>query len=199
MALMSGLITQEEFDQWKADVKTDKVKAARKAGKVTNYAAVYGSGAETLSRNSGLPLQMCKDLIEGYWKLNWAVKAIAEDQCVIVDNFGKTWLVNPINGFAYSLRSDKDRFSTLCQGTGSFFFDMWVDTILESMYNKFGVKRLNGEFHDEYITSFTDTDVNKSTMKEITEQAIETINKRYFLRRKLGCDVQFGYKYSDIH
>jgi hypothetical protein len=176
-----------------------KISKARAIGKSTNYAAVYGSGAETLSRTSGMSVAQAKTSLEGYWKLNWSVKAIAEEQCVITDDRGKTWLVNPINGFAYSLRSDKDRFSTLCQGTGSFFFDMWVDEILDRMFEKFGVKRLNGEFHDEYITNFTDNPNNKIAMKEITENAIETINKKYFLRRKLGCEVQFGYKYSDIH
>jgi hypothetical protein len=176
-----------------------KISKARAIGKSTNYAAVYQAGAETLARTSGMSVPQAKIALEGYWKLNWSVKAIAEDQCVIEDSRGAKWLVNPINGFAYALRSDKDRFSTLCQGTGSFLFDMWVDEILERMFDKWGVKRLNLEAHDEYVTSFTDTESNKEAMKDITVKAIETLNTRYMLRRELGCDVQFDYSYAGIH
>lgn len=198
-ALASGLITEADMIEYKAGNKKPSVVVARSIGKSTNYAAVYGSGAETLSKTSGMSVVQAKISLEGYWKLNWSVKAIAEEQCVIDDNRGNMWLVNPINGFAYSLRSDKDRFSTLCQGTGSFFFDMWVDEILERMFDKFGVKRLNGAFHDEYITSFGDTIENRKAMEDITNSAIDTINQRYKLRRQLGCEVQFGNRYADIH
>ena len=116
-----------------------------------------------------------------------------------MDAFGKMWLVNPINGFAYSLRGEKDRFSTLCQGTGSYFFDMWVDLILDKMLLKFGVKRLTATMHDEFTQCFKDTEENKQIMKEITESSIEDINVRYYLRRNLGCDVQFGLTYAGIH
>jgi hypothetical protein len=68
-----------------------------------------------------------KTLHEAYWKLNWSVKAIAEEQVVITDSRGDKWLVNPVNGFCYSLRKDSDRFSTLAQGTGSYFFEKYND------------------------------------------------------------------------
>jgi hypothetical protein len=199
MALASGLITQQEFNDYKAGIKTDKVKNARKAGKVANYACVYGSGAETLSRGSGLDLKTCKTLIEGYWNLNWAVKTIAEEQCVIIDGRGNTWLVNPVNGFAYSLRSDKDRFSTLCQGTGSYFFDIWCDKILESFQNKWGCKSLTFTAHDENVFCVKDIPEIKDTVKGMINNAIADINTEYNLRRKLGCDVQEGDRYSEIH
>lgn len=147
MALTAGMITQGEFDDFKAGNPSSNAKASRKQGKTANYACVYGSGAETLARNAGMPLATAKKLIEAYWKLNWAVKAIAEDQCVFTCSKGKKWLINPVNGFCYSLRKDADRFSTLCQGTGSFFFDMWLDNILEEMKKSFKVKRLSGCFH----------------------------------------------------
>ena len=198
-ALASGLITITDFQNYMSGKKEAHVVAARAIGKSTNYAAVYGSGAETLARTSGMSVAQAKISLEGYWKLNWSVKAIADEQCVVTDASGKMWLVNPINGFAYSLRGEKDRFSTLCQGTGSYFFDMWVDEVLSRMQEKFGVKRLSAEFHDEFVTCFRETEGNKESMKNITEGAIEALNERYNLRRKLGCDVQFGYKYSDIH
>ena len=76
---------------------------------------------------------------------------------------------------------------------------MWVDKILTDMESKWGVKRLTGQFHDEYITCFTDTMKNRQAMEKITLDAIEYLNGKYYLRRKLGCDVQFGYNYSEIH
>jgi len=199
MALSSGMITKQEFDDFKKGIKTDKVKAARKAGKSTNYASVYNAGAETIARSAGVDLATGKQLHEGYWKLNWAVKKIAEEQCVIEDSRKLKWLINPINGFCYSLRKESDRFSTLCQGTGSYFFDMWVDIILNKMLTKFGKKSLTGSWHDEIVLSFKDLQQYRDYFEGIVRESIDDVNGIYKLRRPLGCDVQFGYRYSDIH
>lgn len=197
-ALSAGMISQKDFDNYKAGIKEPHVVSARKAGKATNYASVYGSGAETLSRTCGLPVSTCKTLIEGYWKLNWSVKAIAEAQCVIEACGGK-WLVNPINGFAYSLRSDKDRFSTLCQGTGSYFFDIWCDNILEAMQAKWGKKTLTFTAHDENVFCVRNRESAISGVTELIRESLAKINKDYYLRRELGCDVQIGKNYAEIH
>lgn len=211
IAVMAGLMTEAEMDQYKAikalgeNITPEQKKIfealskIRQAGKSGNYACQYGSGADTLAKTASISLDIAKKVVDGYNKLNWAIKTVAEEQCVISDALGKMWLVNPINGFAYSLRGEKDRFSTLCQGTGSFFFDMWVDLILEKMFEQWKVKRLTGEFHDEFIQCFKDTEANREMMKKITEDAIQELNVRYNLRRNLGCDVQFGAKYSEIH
>lgn len=127
-----------------------KIGAARKLGKTTNYASVYNAGAAKIAQAAGVSLAQGKKLHEGYWKLNWSVKAIAEDQCVIRDSKGNKWLVNPINGFCYALRKESDRFSTLAQGTGSYFFDMWVDNILTETERRYGKKTLTGSFHKQH-------------------------------------------------
>ena len=160
---------------------------------------VYGGSPEAISRGGGIDLNLAKQLHEGYWKLNWSVKAIAEEQCVFEDSTGQKWLINPINGFCYSLRTEKDRFSTLAQGTGSFFFDMWIDYILTEMERVFKVKKLSGSFHDEYIVAFKDSPKARSVMEKITLDSIEKVNKTFLLRRDLGCDIQFGKRYSEIH
>lgn len=108
---------------------------------------VYGGSPDAISRSAGIDLSLAKKLHEGYWKLNWSVKAIAEEQCVFEDSRKQKWLINPINGMAYSLRTEKDRFSTLCQGTGSYFFDMWVDNMINKMQEMFKRKTLTGSFH----------------------------------------------------
>jgi hypothetical protein len=67
------------------------------------------------------------------------------------------------------------------------------------MYETFKVKRLCGSFHDEYILRFKDSEPNKQKMKELVTKSIDQVNETYLLRRSLGCDIQFGKRYSDIH
>lgn len=199
MALTARMITQKEFDDFKRGEKSANAKAARKKGKTTNYASVYNAGAAKIAQAAGVSLAEGKALHEAYWKLNWSVKAIAGEQVVIRDSKGGKWLVNPINGFCYSLRKESDRFSTLAQGTGSFFFDMWVDEILEEQQRRYGRKTLTGSFHDENVLVIKDLQKYRNEFAEIITWAIEQVNVKYKLRRKLGCDTQFGQRYSDIH
>lgn len=176
-----------------------KIGAARKLGKTTNYASVYNAGAAKIAQAAGVALGQGKKLHEGYWKLNWSVKAIADEQVIIRDSRGRKWLVNPINGFCYALRSEADRFSTLAQGTGSYFFDMWVDEILEEQQRRYNKKTLTGEFHDENIFVIKDLPKYREEFKEIIGTSIDIVNEKYKLRRKLGCETQYGQRYSEIH
>lgn len=199
MALTAKMITQKEYDDFKRGEKSPNAKAARKKGKTTNYASVYNAGAAKIAQAAGVSLAEGKTLHEAYWKLNWSVKAIAEEQCVIRDSKGNKWLVNPINGLCYALRKESDRFSTLAQGTGSFFFDMWVDAILTKMQEKYGRKTLTASFHDENILVIKDLPKYREEFAEIISSSIDAVNERYKLRRKLGCETQFGQRYSQIH
>lgn len=199
MALSSHMITEEEFHAFKAGVKPEHVAKARKSGKATNYASVYNAGPPTIARAAGVSEAEGKQLHEGYWELNWSVKAIAEEQYVFEDSRGDKWLVNPVNGFCYSLRKESDRFSTLCQGTGSYLFDMWVDNIQTAMKARHGVKRQSGSFHDEVIICVKDNQKARDSIEEIVYSAIDKVNQEFKLRRDMGCDVQFGYRYSQIH
>ncbi|CAH9013321.1 putative DNA polymerase [Vibrio phage 496E54-1] len=197
------MVSDAELAGFKAGTLSGAVKdaviKARKGGKVTNYASVYGGSPEAISRGGGIDLQTAKDLHKGYWELNWSVKAIAEEQCVFEDSRKQKWLVNPVNGICYSLRTEKDRFSTLCQGTGSFFFDMWVDRILTVMEEKFGRKTLTGSFHDEIILCFKDSTVGRTVVEQMVIDSIDWVSDTFLLRRRLGCDVQFDKRYSGIH
>ena len=199
MALTAKMVTQDEFDEFKKGNKTANAKAARKKGKTTNYASVYNAGAPKIAQAAGVSEQEGKTLHTAYWKLNWSVKAIAEEQIVIEDSRGSKWLVNPVNGFCYSLRKDSDRFSTLCQGTGSYFFDIWVDNILEEMQNRWKKKALTGSFHDEQILPVKDNPAAIKAITEVVADSITKLNKDFKLRRPLGCESQVGYRYSEIH
>lgn len=199
MALIAKMVTQDEFDEFMKGNKSANAKASRKKGKTTNYASVYNAGAAAIARAAGVELKEGEILHKAYWELNWAVKAIAEEQVVITDAHGNKWLVNPINGFLYALRKESDRFSTLAQGTGSFFFDMWVDNTLNSMQELYGKKTLTGSFHDEMIACIRDIPAHQEKFTGIISDSIKLVNKQYSLRRMLGCDTQVGYRYADIH
>ena len=205
MALVAKFITQEEFDAFKLDKDhaPKHVKSARKSGKSTNYASQYNAGAPTISKTAGVSEAKGYMLHEAYWELNWSIKKIAEEQVVIETcrNIREPlkWLINPINGMLYNIRKEGDIFSTLCQGTGSFFFDMWIDNVLNAMYDLFKMKTISLQMHDELVLVFKDTDKFRKIFYKIVDDAIKKVNINYLLRRDLACDIQFGHRYSEIH
>lgn len=202
-AVGSGFITEEEGQQYKDKTLPEHrqvyVATMRALGKTVNYASIYGAGAAKIALTAKISLEEAKQAHDGYWKVNWSVNAIADEQVVITCSRGKKWLINPINGLLYSLRTDKDRFSTLCQGTGSYLFDMWLVIILSKMKSRWGVATLTAQMHDELVVVCRD---NPSVIEELTKMLYDSIievSNKFMMRRDLGCDVQVGYRYSDIH
>ena len=167
-----------------------RIKDARALGKTTNYGAVYGVGAETMARSTGLPLQQCTILLKAYWGKNWSVKEIAK-ACIVKEIDGQMWLFNPVSKFWYSLRYMKDRFSTLNQGTGVYIFDNYVKGA-----RKEGIK-MCGQFHDEII--FPLTIGGQTQVTEILKNVIKNINDKMKLNREMGVDIQFDNNYAQIH
>jgi hypothetical protein len=188
LAKHAGVITQEDIDKHNSGERS--LSALRKNYKVVNYSATYGVGASTLSRNTGMPSKDAKKLLEAFWSRNWSVYKVASTARTR-DLFGSTWLYNPVSEFWYSLRSDKDRFSTLNQGTGVFCFDSWV-----SLCRRYGIKTI-GQFHDEIIALVQEGDEEQT--RATMEKAIENLNQKLELNVPLGVDAQFGKSYADIH
>lgn len=177
----------------------ERLSGLRGQGKTASYACAYGGGAGSISKGAGIPLSVAKSLHEAYWKLHWSVTAISEEQVTFKCKKGLTWLINPITGFCYNIRTEKDIFSTLCQGTGSFLFDMWVKSIQETLYKDFGAKTLTATYHDEVVFCLKDNEKAKEYFTKVIEGGIVSINSKFKLRREMGCDVQFGKRYSEIH
>ena len=195
-------LSLEEMKNLPADKQKEligKIALARKGGKTTTYASVYNAGPAKIAQAAKVTEREGKVMHEAYWTMNWSVKTIAEEQVVIKDAKGHSWLINPINGFCYSLRKESDRFSTLAQGTGSFFFDMWVDYILEAMMEKWNKKTLTASMHDENVLVIKDSEPAKTAIKQIISEAIDKVNTTFKLRRKLGCETQYGQRYAEIH
>ena len=202
-AVAMGLMTEEEGRGYVAKSLPEKDMARlaqfREMAKPVNYLSVYSGTYRALMRQTGWEEQRCKDAIDSYWELNWAVKAIADEQVVIEDAKGLNWLINPINGFLYNIRAEKDKFSTLAQGTGAFFFDMWLDKILQKQEKDFGRKTLTAQSHDECTFVLRDTPRFRDWIEKTIRDSIKEVSEEYLVRRELDCDVNFGREYSSVH
>ena len=188
LALHAGVITQDDIDKHNSGERS--LKSLRKNYKVVNYSATYGVGAAKLSRETGMKQKEAKVLLEAFWSRNWAIEKVASTLRVR-ELFSGMWLKNPVSGFWYSLRSDKDRFSTLNQGTGVFCFDTWV-----GLCRAKGIKSI-GQFHDEVIALVKKGE--EGAVEKIMHDAAIKLNEMVQLNVPLGTDVQFGKTYADIH
>jgi hypothetical protein len=189
LAVVAGALTPEQAQAHKDG--TEDHGRVRKIYKAVNYAAVYGAGVATLARSAGVSQKEAKDLLEAYWKRNWSVRAIPKDITVKKSFGGSMWLLNPVSNLWYSLRYEKDIFSTLNQGTGVYCFDTWIAFIFNRR------PQLTAQFHDEIVLT-----VKKGYRKNCTlllKWAIRETNKKLKLNRELDVDVQFGNTYSEIH
>jgi DNA polymerase I-like protein with 3'-5' exonuclease and polymerase domains len=167
-----------------------QLSSERKRAKVVNYSATYGVGKVKLARSTGMSEKDAAQLLEGFWKMNWSVKAVA-DQTQVRRIGGKMWLYNPVSRFWISLRNERDAFSSLNQSTGVFCFDSW----LAHCWAK-GIRGV-GQFHDEVIAP-----VKVGQEQEVygkMKKAIEEVNQKLQLNVSLDVDPQFGGRYSEIH
>lgn len=177
------------------------ISEVRGKGKGTNYSCQYGAGAATVARTAGVSLTIGKALVKAYKKVNWSIEKIAASQKVKKTSFGD-YQLNPFNGVWYSLKTEKDRFSTLVQGTGAYVLDIWLKYQFNLRsdpkygFGEDGVKLL-ATFHDEQIIEFKEH--FKESAELLIQDALDKVNKNFRLEIPFGCDVQFGKKYSDIH
>ena len=188
LALHAGVITQDDIDKHNSGERS--LKSLRKNYKVVNYSATYGVGAPKLARETGMTSKEAKTLLMAFWSRNWSIERVANNLRTR-ELFGSMWLKNPVSGFWYSLRSEKDRFSTLNQGTGVFCFDTWV-----SICRSKGIKSI-GQFHDEVIALVKEGE--EGAVEKIMHEAAIKLNEKVQLNVPLGTDVQFGKTYADIH
>lgn len=197
LAEFAGALTKQQVVQYKeADhdfkhtVIFKAIKFARQTYKKVNYTAVYGAGDAAIARAAEVDLGKGRELKEAYWKKNWSVLKIAEDQ-IVKTCLGMKWLYNPVSKLWYSLRHEKDRFSTLNQGTGVYCFDTWI--------KHFRKKRpqLTGQMHDEVILCVKIG--FRKQCEALLRSAMVQANKELNLNRELDCSVDFGQTYADIH
>ena len=117
IAVLAGMLTPEQSEQHKR--KEVDYSQIRNKAKTVNFAGVYGAGPPKIALTTGMPLQQAQKLHKTYWDRNKAVKQVAKSaktKTTIVDGIEQMWLFNPVSKFWYSLRFEKDKFSTLNQG-----------------------------------------------------------------------------------
>jgi len=187
-----SLVEQKYLDMTEEERKAEfkKLSSQRKDSKQVNFSAVYGAGPPKISLTTGMSLEKATKLHQIYWTRNWAVKKISKN-CLVKTVDGQMWLYNPVSSFWYSLRFEKDKFSTLNQGTGVYCFDTWVRNV-----RSFGIK-LCGQFHDEIAFPFISS--RQQEIKEILLKAIDRTNEQLNLNVKLGISIAFGKNYAETH
>ena len=198
LAVKAGYLDQDDYQFYirsDEDTVNDKdrfknIKKTRKKFKPVNYSCIYGVGKLKLSRTTGMNTSEAALLIDAYWKRNWAVKKFSESQEVKTVN-GQMWVRNPVNRYWYSLRYEKDIFSTINQGTGAYCFDQWVAYYLTKRPN------IVGQFHDESINDIKPEERDEHT--RVLKWAIGKVNEKLKLNVQLDVDVQYGNRYSEIH
>lgn len=190
LAERAGAVTYDQIQLYNKG-ELPELKSIRHNYKQTNYAAVYGVGAPKLARMLGIPEVDARKLIEAYWDRNWAVKKISSNMKVKTLYDGTMWLRNPVSGFYYSLRYQKDRWSTVNQSTGVYVFDMWM------MYmRKMGII-VSMNYHDEVLLIVPKN--KKDLTESILHEAMLMVNKTLKLNVTIEVDVQFGNTYADVH
>jgi DNA polymerase I-like protein with 3'-5' exonuclease and polymerase domains len=186
-------------DEIKVEIK--RIGKARSSGKATNYSCQYGAGGATVARAAGVSLRVGEKLVKAYRKLNWTIDVIAAQMNTKRTSFG-VYQFNPFNNMWYNLKTKKDAFSTLVQGTGAYVFDLWLSQIFklrdsgEYKLGKDGALLL-AQFHDEFILE-VDEDCQDECRRLISD-ALDNVNRIMKLEIPFGCDIQFGKDYSEIH
>lgn len=196
LLVIAGKITEEDYEFFITTEETNsdrykKLKAMRSPAKVTNYSSLYGVGATKLAREAGMTKKEAEALINAFWAMNWSIKQVAKQAFVRTLKDGSMWVKNPVSGFYYSLRNDRDTWSTLNQGTGVFVFDLWVMKCRAK-----GVK-FSLQYHDEHL-SYVKTN-NEDQHKQLLEDAMKEVNETLKLNVEITSDIQFGSSYAAVH
>lgn len=204
IGVRAGLITkeEEEFYKWYEKEKENKrqftteekeryaeIKDKRFKSKTTNFCATYGGFPKRIAITANISLKMAETLYNGYWERNKAVQQTAED-CVVKTVRDQMWLFNPISKLWYSLRYEKDRFSTLNQGTAVFVFDTWLGFVRQKI-------KIPYQYHDELMFNINKEEKEKA--KEILQEAMKKTNDLLKLNVPISCGIEFGTDYSSCH
>lgn len=167
------------------------LKEKRQNSKTVNFSSTYKVGTKTLARNLKSTEKFAKGLLDAFWKRNWAIKAFEKDcQTKTID--GQMWVKQPVSGFWYTLRSEKDIFSTVNQGTAVYVFDVWV-----AFMRRQGI-RMMGQFHDETIFCVSD-DIPNKIIEDKVYKAIGLVNNKLKMNVPMDCSLDFGYNYKEVH
>lgn len=202
IARVAGMLTVEDIEFYKAAKKNydnlseedkerfNNINVIRNKAKTVSYSALYGVGAAKLAKELKIPKSEAQMLLDAFWRKNYAVTKFAAD-VVTKEVNGQRWALNPLNNIWYSLRSEKDIFSTINQSAGSFIFKLWVNEI-----RSMGIK-ITAQFHDEIIIRCKKG--LEDSYSESIVKALDIVNNKLNLTVPIKCEVKFNKYYSEIH
>ena len=208
IAVLADMLTKEdeEFFKWYESQEEDfpftddqkenmkRIKKIRGSAKTVNFSATYGAGAPKIAETLKCDLAFAETLHRTYWKRNAAVKQTAKD-ATVKTVFGQKWIYNPISKLWLFLKADKDRFSTLNQSSGVYFFDTWVKHVRR------GLKERNllicMQYHDEILLYCKK--VHKDFVDKVLAEAMKAANNECKLNVELGFSIDWGTSYADCH
>jgi DNA polymerase I-like protein with 3'-5' exonuclease and polymerase domains len=209
MATAAGLMSLEDSDWYKYYKKLNKslhtksdddrysaLDLIRAVGKTASYSLQYGAGVKTVARSCKVSEKVAKKLHKAYNDLNWSVAKIASMMVTKKTSFGE-WQINPINKFWYSLRSEKDRFSTLVQGSSAYIFDIWLYQCLLLAKEREIPYKLLCQMHDDQLTSLPIGD--EVIHEALVRDALKKVNDSLKLNVEIKCDVMFGNNAAEVH
>ena len=157
---------------------------------LVEHYGTYGAFPPRIAETAGVSLSEGQELFDAYWKRNWSLKRIAES--LRAKKLGEdSWLFNPVSGFWYSLRNEKDKFSTCNQSTGVYCFDIWLMFVLEQR------DQLTAQFHDEGVWLIKQG--HREAMSDILNEAIRKTNDYLELNRQLDIGIAYGDNYASVH
>lgn len=202
LAVTAGMVTPEEalffknYNKEADNTPQDKAEYKRLSeirvvkAKKANFSSLYGAGAPKISLAAKIPLSEAKTLHTAYWIRNKAVKDVAA-ACITKTIRHQDWLFNPVSRLWYSLRAEKDKFSTLNQGTAVWCFDKWVYYIRRQNI------KMCGQFHDEVGIPLPEDD--KEIITQALKSAIQDTNETLNLNVPLRISIDFGHNYAETH
>lgn len=209
MATLAGLMTEDDAEWYKYYKKLDKAEHTkegdarysaldliRAVGKTASYSLQYGAGVKTVARSCKVSEKVAKKLHKAYNDLNWSVAKIASMMVIKKTSFGD-WQLNPINKFWYSLRSDKDRFSTLVQGTAAYVFDIWLYQCMLLAAKRSLEYNLLWQSHDDQMVGLPHGE--NEQYESLVRDALKKVNETLKLNVEIKCDVMFGKNAAEVH
>jgi hypothetical protein len=134
-----------------------------------------------------MTVKKAKRLLDAFWDRNKAITMTTKAVRTKTLRDGSMWLFNPVSKFWYSLRNERDIFSTLNQGTGVYCFDTWLMFVTRKGY--WPVM----QYHDEALW------INQDGLEEKLHEAIRETNEKLQLNVSLSVDPAVGHNYAEVH
>lgn len=209
ISVLSGLMTQEDADFYKWYESQEEgyefapeeksrhktLKKVRHTGKTTNFSATYNAGPAKIAETAKISFEEGKKLHKIYWERNKAIKQTVK-VLLVKEVEGQKWQFNPISKFWYFLKAEKDQFSTLNQGSGSYVFDVFLSKIKNRIK---GLHNCNVvlQYHDEGLLVCLKKD--SELVKTFIREAKVEMNEELSLNVEIGCSIEEGLNYAECH